>query len=191
MANEAEKKKEEGEGETPEGGAAPAPQAGKKKLALIIGAVVALLVVGGAAAFFLSSGGKAAQPGTVESDAAGSDEPVVIPEGGDDTEELAEGEEALGAIFPLEAFVVNLSGGRFIRCQVQLEFTGREVPRKFYPRIVAVRDSLISLLASKTQDDLLNARGRDSLRDEIKDGVNEILRKEEVKRVYFTQFVIQ
>jgi len=191
MANEAEQKKEGGEGAAPEGGAKTAAPAGNKKLVVIVGVVVALLVAGGAAAFFMSSGGKSAESGTVESDAAGSDEPVVIPEGGDDIEELAEGEEPIGAIFPLEAFVVNLSGGRFIRCQVQLEFTGREVPRKFYPRIVAVRDSLISLLASKTQDDLLNARGRDALRDEIKDGVNELLRKEEVKRVYFTQFVIQ
>ncbi|MFM1847922.1 MAG: hypothetical protein RL417_1396 [Pseudomonadota bacterium] len=190
MANEAEQQKEEGEGKAPEGGAAAA-SAKNQKLMVIVGAVVALLVVGGAAAFFLSSGSKSPASGTVDPDAAGSEEPVVIPEGGDDFEELQEGEEPLGAIFPLEAFVVNLSGGRFIRCQVQLEFTSREVPRKFYPRVVAVRDALISLLASKTQDDLLSSRGRDALKDEVKDAVNELLRKEEVKRVYFTQFVIQ
>lgn len=191
MANEAEQRNEEGEGGSPQGEAAASSQPGKGKLVLVIGVVVALLVVGGVAAYFMSSSGKPAPTGSLEPDVAGSDEPVLIPEGGEDFEELAEGEEPIGAIFPLEAFVVNLSGGRFIRCQVQLEFTGREVPRKFYPRVVAVRDTLISLLASKTQDDLLNNRGRDALRDEIKDAVNEVLRKEEVKRVYFTQFVIQ
>lgn len=191
MANEAERKNEEGEGASPEGAAAVSSKPGKGNIALIIGAVVALLVVGGVVAYFMSSSGKPAPTGSLEPDAAGSDEPVLIPEGGEDFEELAEGEEPIGAMFPLEAFVVNLSGGRFIRCQVQLEFTGREVPRKFYPRVVAVRDTLISLLASKTHDDLLNNRGRDALRDEIKDAVNELLRKEEVKRVYFTQFVIQ
>ena len=191
MANEAEKEAGEGEGKAPEGGAPAQAQSSKQKYIIIGGVVAAVLVIGAIVAFAMMSGDKPAAPGAIEHDAAGSDEAVVIPEGGDDYEELAEGEEPLGAIFPLEAFVVNLSGGRFIRCQVQLEFTTRDVPRKFYPRIVAVRDTLISLLASKTQDDLLSARGRDALRDEIKDGVNELLRKEEVKRVYFTQFVIQ
>jgi len=191
MAAEAEAKKGEGDGEgTP--AAAPAPaSAGKSRGLLIAGVVVALLVVGGAAAIFLL-GGNGAQPATeVEGDAAGGDEPVVIPEGGDDIEELAEGEEPLGAIFPLDAFVVNLSGGRFVRCQVQLEFTGRDVPRKFYPRIVLIRDTLIALLATKTQEDLAVPRGREALKNEIRDAVNEILRQEDVKRVYFTQFVIQ
>jgi flagellar FliL protein len=56
---------------------------------------------------------------------------------------------------------------------------------------VLVRDTLISLLASKTQDDLATVRGRDALKGEIRDAVNGILRNDDVKRVYFTQFVIQ
>jgi flagellar FliL protein len=189
MAAEAEAKKSESDGEA---ASAPAPApAGKKRTLLIAGVVAGLLVVGGVAAFVLSRSGATPPSGEVDGGAAGGNEPVLIPEGGDDIEELAEGEEPLGAIFPLDAFVVNLNGGRFVRCQVQLEFSGREVPRKFYPRIVLVRDTLISLLASKTQDDLATVRGRDALKGEIRDAVNGILRNDDVKRVYFTQFVIQ
>ena len=40
-------------------------------------------------------------------------------------DELDENEAALGAIFPLDTFVVNLSGGKnYLRCQVQVEFDG-------------------------------------------------------------------
>ena len=191
MANEAEKQSGESEAAAPAEGGAASAKPKKQTLLIIIGVVVALLVVGGAAAFFMLSGKKEPEVNSLDPNAAGGGEPVLIPEGGDDFAELTEGEEPLGAILPLDSFVVNLAGGRFIRCQVQLEFVSREVPRKLYPRIVAVRDALISLLASKTQDDLLTPRGRDTLRDEIRDAVNEILRKEEVKRVYFTQFVIQ
>ena len=62
---------------------------------------------------------------------------VLKPEGADSEEPLEEGEEALGALYPLETFVVNLKGGRYITTFVaQLEFATRDVPKRFYGRIV-------------------------------------------------------
>ena len=49
----------------------------------------------------------------------------------------------------------------------------------------------VILLSKKTADDLSVEKGKEVLRGELKDLVNETLKKEEVKRVYFTQFVIQ
>jgi len=185
----AEKGKDLEEGEE---GAEVAPPAtgGKKKRYLIIGGIVFLVLAAGVPAAIFAFKSKAptneelpadaAQP---ESQAASTTTPY--------EEELAEGEEALGAIIPFDTFIVNLSGGRYIRLQAQVEFNTLDVPRKFYTRLVPIKDQIISALTQKTADELITVKGKDSLRLQIKDTINETLRKEEVKRVYFTQFVIQ
>jgi flagellar basal body-associated protein FliL len=42
-----------------------------------------------------------------------------------------------------------------------------------------------------TSEKVLSENGRDSIKNQIKDVVNEVLRKEEVKKVYLTQFIVQ
>jgi flagellar FliL protein len=92
---------------------------------------------------------------------------------------------------PLETFLVNLSGGKYVRAQIQLEFETLDVPRKFYTRAVPIRDGIISMLTQMTAENLESSKGKDKLRAEIRSLINTVLRKEEVRRVYFTQFVIQ
>ena len=114
--------------------------------------------------------------------------PVAVDEAAD---EMEEEEEALGAIFPLESFVVNLKGGGFLRAQIQLEFVERDISPRFHARQAIMRDGLISLLAGKAADEIIAQEGRDKLKAEIKDVVNEVMKRQEIKRVYFTQFVVQ
>ncbi|NBS70712.1 hypothetical protein EBT31_17635, partial [bacterium] len=59
-----------------------------------------------------------------------------------DSVELEEGEELLGAIVPLDTFLLNLAKGKYIRMQVQLEFSGLDIPKSFYSRAVPIRDSI-------------------------------------------------
>lgn len=178
---EAEKKEEVKE--------TPAPK--KSKLPIILAAVglVVLLAVGGVAAVVVMK----------KSDTAANQE-VVAPEALADSEkhtpdtvdpELGEGEEPLGAIFPLDNFIVNIEGSRFFRLQVKLEFASPDIPRRFYGSLVPVRDALIFLLSAKRSEDLTTAQGKENLKREIKDKVNEILHREDIKNVYFSQFVIQ
>jgi flagellar basal body-associated protein FliL len=105
--------------------------------------------------------------------------------------ELGEGEELLGAIVPLDAFLVNLSGGKYIRLQVQAELETPDIPRRFYSRVVPMRDQIITLLTQKTATELEDASGKEKLKLAIKDIMNQQLRREDVRRIYFTQFVIQ
>ena len=169
--------------------AAPAKKGGKKLL-IVIGLVVVLLLAAGVpAAFFLLKQNKNA--GELQPDIAADDENRPTIEGKGDVEELEDGEEAPGAIMPLDTFVVNLSGGRYIRAQIQIEFDEFDVPKKFYRKIVPVRDSIISLLTKRTQEELLTEKGKEKLRDDIKEVVDGALRKAAVRRIYFTQFVIQ
>jgi flagellar protein FliL len=180
MAEEAEEKKEI---EAP-----AAPAASKKKLFLIIGGVVLLLAAIGVPAFMMLSKSDAGNE-ALSADAA--DEAGLVAEGSNDEDELEEGEEGLGAIFPLDTFVVNLQGGRFIRCQLQFEFETRDVPKRFYAKLVPIRDAIISILTKRDAEDVISEKGKDTLKSEVREIVNEILRKEEVKTVYFTQFVVQ
>lgn len=179
---------EKDEGETE--GAETAPAKSKKTLFLIIGGIVVILIAIGVPTAIMLSRGSSKESEELEGDAANQVK-VLAPEGHEDEEELVEGEEPLGAIFPLDTFVVNLNGGKFARVQAQLEFTGRDVPSRFYGRTVVIRDAIITLLSSRTHESLQDVKDREDLKREMKDLVNEILKKEEVKRVYFTQFIVQ
>jgi len=189
MAEADKKKGEDDEAAAP---ATPAKSGGGNKLVLIVGASLAVLIVVCAGAVFMMLKKTEVSNPTEEvaADAAheGAEEHAPEPVA---EEELTEGEKPLGAIYPLESFVVNLSGGRYIRAQVRLEFETRDIPKKFYTRLVPVRDGLISVISSKRADDLLTSEGREGLKRDIRDRVNEVLKKEDVKNVYFTQFVIQ
>lgn len=180
-----EEKKEGAEVETP-----PVPHRSKRVVIAVAGIVALLIVVGVPAGYFLlKEEPKEVQETTPE---MSPEAPREHAEGHDDPEEeLEEGEEPLGAIVPFETFLVNLSGGKYIRAQIQVEFETLDVPRRFYTRAVPIRDSIIQLLTQMTAEGLETAKGKDKLRAEIRSVINTTLRKEEVRRVYFTQFVIQ
>jgi flagellar FliL protein len=167
-----------------------APVKKKSKLPLIIGIVVVLLIAGGAGAFFFMKSAKKENKEEISADAA-QEEGLESESAADAEEELEEGEEPLGALFPLDPFVVNLNGGRYIRLQIQIEFSDRDIPKRFMNRIPVIRDGIIGLLNKMTSEKVLSENGRDSIKNQIKDVVNEVLRKEEVKKVYLTQFIVQ
>jgi len=189
MADEKEKK-EGGEGG---GEAAAAPAAGSSKKPLIIGgAVLAVLIAAGVPVYFFALKPEEKKEETeLPADAATNSEAALVEEGEDETVDLNDGEDILGPLFPLEGFIVNLKDGRFLRVQIQVEFVGQDVPKKFYQFIVPIRDALITHMTSQAGADLENARGKETLKGSIRDLINEQLRAEEVKKVYFTQFVIQ
>ncbi len=203
MADDKKQQKEKGkdakEAKPPEGdaeasAAAPASKS-KKTLFIVIIAIamgIALLVVVGVVVSMRSKSQAAAAEHELSPEAAAQGT-VVQPklEGSGEEDEVVEGEEPMGAILPLDTFVVNLSSGKYLRIQIQFEFNGRDIPKRMYAKLVPLRDAIITDLSSKSADDLGVGKGREGLRNELRDTVNEMLGKEEVKKVYFTQFVIQ
>ncbi len=160
----------------------------KKQMILysVIGAVVLITVL--VLLYFIFGGDK-----VLGSDAASSssDFKTVVEAGAEEEIEYGEDEEALGAMFPLETFVVNLSGGGFVKAQVQLEFSSRTISKRFLTKLIPIRDAMISLMSSKKRSDLLNREGKEDLKAEIIGVINESLGKPEIKNVYFTNFVVQ
>ncbi len=178
MATE-EKDKGEGDG---------APKKSKKKLFIILG-VVLVLVLGGVGAFFALSGGKKAAAGE-EGEEGGEEHGS----GGGEHGEGGHGEKGdlPGAIIPLDPFIVNLQvKGSFLKTTIQLEFGEPAQPHTFENDLPKVRDSIIRLLSAKSAQDILSAEGKEKLREEVKEGVNNALGSEDVVNVYFTEFIVQ
>ncbi|MCB0344651.1 MAG: flagellar basal body-associated FliL family protein [Bdellovibrionales bacterium] len=148
------------------------------KLIIIIVVVVLLLGLIGAGAFFALSGG-----GGDHGDDEGDDEEL------EEEEELG---ELPGAIFPLEVFIVNLGvKGSFLKAAIQLEFIDPEPPPSIENNVPKVRDAIIRVLSSKKANEILSIEGKEKLRGEVVNAVNDTLGGEDVLQVYFTEFIIQ
>lgn len=178
---------EEREDQKSEAIALPAP-AGRKKLFLIGGMIALVIGIGAPVGYFVLN----SPPEKVEDVQVGKlEQEQALLEGSEDSGELEEGEEPLGAIVPFETFLVNLSGGKYIRLQAQVEFETPDIPKKLYSRMVPIRDAIITMLTQQSATDLEDTKGKEKLKKSIRDIVNERLHREDVRRVYFTQFVIQ
>jgi flagellar FliL protein len=169
MAEE-EKKEGEAEGEVKK----------KSPMLMIIIAVVVVLILGGVGAFFALKGSD--KPEGEEGEEEGDE--AALPEG--DATALG------GAVLPLETFIVNLQvKGSFLKTTIQLEFAEPILPPTIESDLPKVRDQIISIMSSKSASDILTTEGKEQLREEIVEGVNEVLGGEDVTRIYFTEFIIQ
>lgn len=151
-------------------------KSGAKIIIIIVVGLLLLIVIGAGAFFALNAGG------------GGDDE-------GDADEEEFEEEDigALpGAIFPLEVFIVNLGvKGSFLKASIQLEFIDPEPPPAIENSVPKIRDTIIRILSSKKANEILSNEGKEKLRGEIVNAVNDTLGGEDVLQVYFTEFIIQ
>lgn len=107
-------------------------------------------------------------------------------------EEAHKEEEFVGNMIPLETFLVNLSGSRgqkLLKLNMELEVEGEKVQEEIDKRKPHLRDTIITILSSKTYAQISSAEGKEYLRGEIRDTMNSILTKGKVKRVLFTEFI--
>ncbi|MEO5367227.1 MAG: flagellar basal body-associated FliL family protein [Magnetococcus sp. WYHC-3] len=105
-------------------------------------------------------------------------------------------EEGVGPVHKLDPFVVNLNdqkGNRYLKCTVQLELSPGEEDLKgeLEARQAQLQDLILSLLTSKTTPELQSLDGKMRLRHQLLSRINQTLRTGSVKRVFFTEFVIQ
>ena len=170
----AEETEEIMEGEEPKKG-------GNLKLIIIIVAVLAILGGGGVFAWF-----KFIAP------AIGVGEETVKEEK-QKTDSDSE-ETGAGAMFPLQSFILNLSGEggkRFLKLTIELEMSNTALSNEITANLPKIKDSILILLSSKTFKDIYTVEGKFKLRDEITARINRFLVTGQVRSIYFTEFVIQ
>lgn len=189
MADETEKAEEAQNPETQE-------VSSKRNTLIAVGVSLAIVGTGAPLGYFIM------KPQVVTEESAETAAPPVVPDISHDdsdhsevvedvTETYLEGEEALGAIVPFDTFLVNLAGGKYLRLQVQVEMETPDIPRRLYSHIVPIQDGIITMLTQKTASELEDVAGKDELKKSIRDLIHKQLHRQDVRRVYFTQFVIQ
>lgn len=67
------------------------------------------------------------------------------------------------------------------------------LPEHFKKRENAIKDAIIRVLSAKKAEDMLTAEGKDRLKDELLEAINEAVGLEEptVSGIFFTEFIIQ
>ncbi|WP_170018365.1 flagellar basal body-associated protein FliL [Campylobacter sp. RM16190] len=100
----------------------------------------------------------------------------------------------MGPIHPMDQFIVNLlseSGSRFLKTKVDLELNNEVLTPEIDKKKSLIRDIIIRTLSSKTFEEVSTIKGKDRLKDEIVDRLNEVLADGHIKNIYFTDFVVQ
>lgn len=101
-------------------------------------------------------------------------------------------EDFVGKMIPMETFLVNLSGSRgrkLLKVNMELEIEGDKIQEEIEKRKPQIRDIIITILSSKTYEQVASHQGKEYLREEIRDTVNSFLTKGKIKRVLFTEFI--
>jgi flagellar protein FliL len=111
------------------------------------------------------------------------------------TEEKAvsEGDE-IGAIYELENFIVNLSGGsgnNYLKVKISLEMSNTTLKTEIDKRLPQFRDAILTLLSSKTYEDVKTLQGKSQIRAEIITMLNQYLKTGKITNIYFGDFIVQ
>jgi flagellar FliL protein len=154
------------------------PKKSKKMLFIIIGVAVVLIGGGAAAAFVFLGGG---------------DEQVT-----EEAEGAAPAETADGGLVTMDTFLVNLndsSGERYMKLTLRLTVTPESAAEEIEANdlmVARLRDRVLTVLTSKTFEEVGDPMGKESLRQQIQAQLNLLLGdKGKVQEVLFSEFVVQ
>jgi flagellar FliL protein len=101
---------------------------------------------------------------------------------------------ALGTLFPLDTFIVNLADqerSRYLRVTMDLELVAPTDTDKLNQRLPQVRDRILMLLPSKRFADIASMEGKMALRDEIISKLNGLFPENVITNIFFSEFVVQ
>lgn len=159
---------------------ADAAQPKKKSKLLIIVMALVLAGGGGGAAWWFLKGKKPAGAKTAAEKTREAEKPPIFAR--------------------LDTFTVNLqksdSEDHYLQTEVQLKIGEEKVNEALKLYGPEIRNALLLLMSSKTQNDLVTVAGKQKLATEIGEQINKIIHATDPKKngvvgVYFTSFVIQ
>jgi flagellar FliL protein len=162
---------------------APAKKLSKKMLFIAAGVLV--LLAGGGVTAFLLLGGEKPAPQAAPSETAGGGTLAATPSGRP---------EVIGPMVDIEPFIVNIldqDGTRYLKAAITLEMADAEAVEAVTRRMPQLRDAILLLIGNKSFNELSDLQGKLQLRSELLDRLNRILSNGSVRKIYFTDFVVQ
>lgn len=157
-----------------EPGATPEAKPAKRWLLVVAVLLVNLLTLGGVVAYFTlfhTAGASAA---------AAPEAPPPASEYG-----------PLHGLAPIVANLSDRTAGRFVRVTVHLEAKDEEALATVVAREIPIRHRLLIYFSELDATRAATPGGKDTLREELVPQVNEVIGSELVRRVYFSEFVVQ
>ncbi len=182
-------------GEAQEGG----KKKGKGKLLLIIVVVLVLVVAGVAVKMFVLGGKKKEKPKkAAKSEQAATQQEAPPPEPAY-TPPVNESNLTPVVVGPLIVNLADVGGDRYLKIKlVLLEVPSAAKKEKkegekegISLQDAVIRDTIITVLSSKTSDDLLSVSGKEELKNELITAINQALHRNLVRKIYFLEFIIQ
>jgi len=114
-----------------------------------------------------------------------------VVESGTEAEEVV---ETMGPTKKLDTFIVNLAdkgGERYLRVSMNLELEKEETVEVVGKILPKIRDAILMILPTKKYEDIGTVEGKSALRNEMLTKINELMKPEKIKNIYFTEFVVQ
>jgi flagellar protein FliL len=163
---------------TPE--ALPKKKGGFLKIVII---AVAVLAIGGGAGYYFF--GKQLVARYLNGDAEAT-------EGAQATVEKNVRAE-VGPTFSLEPFVFNVSGdySRLAKVSIAIEGKDNRSLEETKKRMPVLRDAMLSVLAAKSPELLLNVTGREQIKKELQQSVSAMFPPGDIRGVYITDIILQ
>lgn len=99
----------------------------------------------------------------------------------------------IGLMYDMKPFHLNLGNpleNRYVRLEVRFEYPNEEQKSELSARDSQIRDAIVSIVSRKTREHLLSPDGKDQLRLEIKNRINQYLEKK-ITNVYITDILIE
>lgn len=158
---------------------------GKSNSIILIALIVLLLLVGGGGAAFFLLGGDDKEEGA---DAAETSEHKAEAVDVKETHYLELGQE----------FVVNLEDStkvKFMQVEIQVMAHSIEPFALIEHHMPVIRNKLMLILSSQKYEEVNTLKGKEKLREEIKQAIQEVLHEESpdanIEAVYFTSLIMQ
>lgn len=158
---------------------------GKSKLIIIIIAILLLILIAGAAAFWYF---------TKNLDAPQTQAQQTQDAPPSDTSPTQTNYMRIGPIYQLDQFIVNLltqGGRRYVKTTIGLEMTSQNLENELNAKRPALRDTIIKILMSKSQEEISTPRGLEKLAEEIAQRVNAMLTDGKIRNVFIMDLAIQ
>ncbi|MCW8932536.1 MAG: flagellar basal body-associated FliL family protein [Gammaproteobacteria bacterium] len=173
-----------------------APKSSKKMMIIIIIGVVLLLIVGVVGGMFF--GGFFDDPAPTETSQAMEGDGDEVDSDSNDEPESTE-EVADISYWPLEpAFVLNFEGkskARFMQIGLEVSTTNEKSFAAVKKHLPVIRNEIVLLLSGQKYEEMVTPDGKEQLRAELIETINNILKKHKAKKgidnIYFTSFVMQ
>ncbi|MEN9810448.1 MAG: hypothetical protein RLZZ488_2015 [Pseudomonadota bacterium] len=134
---------------------------------------------------------------SAKKDAAGAakkDEAATAPKDEKSDLKMFQSDQTFGETFALPKMDLNLGNpleNRYLRIGVSIEYTGgKNQQEELKKREPQLRDIIISSVSTRTRLDLLTERGKEKLRRELINKINESFERP-VKTIYFTDFLVE